>query len=313
LGSSIVGKLAVGILRLLSWMIYLLPWVLRRGMGAGIGRLLLMMKLREEVVRDNLQIAYPGKSIEMERQRAELFKSSYRELGHLMTELLLLVGPLRRHVLKRIEFRGKENIEAVQATGRKIIFLGSHLGNWEIMAAAGGLHGKVNSLIVTKHLKPEWLHQAIEAGRASCDVLGAYEPQTMKKVLAHLRNNKPVAFVLDQYAGPPIGVRVPFFDQPVGTANTVATLARRTGAAVIPVVNYRMPNGKHVVEVAPALDWIGDENPAKELALNTAHYVKVLESDIRRFPAQWLWIHRRFKGDLSPLRQEEWSERRVRR
>jgi KDO2-lipid IV(A) lauroyltransferase len=150
-------------------------------------------------------------------------------------------------------------------------------------------------MIVTKHLKPEWLHRAIEAGRARCGVQATYEPRTLKDVLAHLKRNGTVGFVLDQYAGPPVGVRVPFFGVPVGTMTAIAMLARRTGAKVVPVVNYREPDGRHVVSIRPALEWIPAKDPSEELAVNTARYAEEMERDIREHPGQWLWIHRRWK------------------
>jgi KDO2-lipid IV(A) lauroyltransferase len=130
--------------------------------------------------------------------------------------------------------------------------------------------------------------------------------------LKHLKEKKTVGFVLDQYAGPPIGIRVPFFGVPVGTANIVATLAKRTGAPVLPAISYRTPEGGYRVVVGPALEWISHPDPHQELALNTALYVSTLEGYIRSCPEQWLWTHRRFKGDFAPLRPQEWQEGRAR-
>ncbi|HTL12002.1 MAG TPA: lysophospholipid acyltransferase family protein, partial [Bdellovibrionota bacterium] len=193
-----------------------------------------------------------------------------------------------------------------------VIFLSSHVGDWELMAARGALSG-IPLMIVTKKLKPEWLHRAIESARARCGVRCTYEPRTLRDVMGWLKAGNTVGFVLDQYAGPPIGVRVPFFGVPVGTATTVATFARRTGAPVVPVLNYRLPGGKAVVEICPALTWDECEGEVQRaLAVNTARYVSVLESHVRAHPEQWLWIHRRFKGDLSPLRPGEWQEGRAR-
>jgi KDO2-lipid IV(A) lauroyltransferase len=297
-------------LRALAWSFYLMPSRLRGQVGASIGFLLRALSFRSKVVRENLAYAFPGPG--REGERAKVFGQAYTHLGRLFSEILLLLGPMRRFAIRYGELKGLENWKAARQSGRGVLFLSSHVGNWEVMSAIGALSG-IDLMLVTKHLKPEWLHQAIERGRASCGVGATYEPRTFRDVLAHLKRNGTVGFVLDQYAGPPVGVRVPVFGVPVGTQTAVALLAKRTGAAVVPVVNYRVPGGRYVVEIRPALPWIGDPDPGREIAVNTARYAELLEADVRAHPGQWLWTHRRFKGDLSPLRPEEWSEGRARR
>jgi len=82
---------------------------------------------------------------------------------------------------------------------------------------------------------------------------------------------------------------------------------------VVPVVNYRNPDGRFVSEIRPALTWKTCEDPRREIAENTARFAANLENDIYAHPDEWLWVHRRFKGDLGPLRPEEWIEGRSRR
>jgi len=132
-------------------------------------------------------------------------------------------------------------------------------------------------------------------------------------VLTHLKKNGTVGFVLDQYAGPPVGVRVPVFGVPVGTNTVVAMIAKRTGATVLTAVNYRTDEGTVVVEIGPGIDWIEHHDPNYEIAQNTAHYAEILQKHVYAHPEQWLWIHKRFKGDLSPIRPEEWEDGRARR
>ncbi len=283
-------------------------------LGNLLGSFLHLIRFRLSVVRQNLKSmgAYKPQLIV---QEASLLKASYRHLGCLCLEILMLFGPkntMKKFLLKYSEVQGAEQANAALRQGKGIIFLSSHCGNWEVMAGSGGVLGKWDIMIVTKKLKPDWLHAQIESGRADCGVQGTYEPKTLKDVLKHLKNNKPVGFVIDQYSGPPVGVRVPFFGVPVGTALAVAAIAKRTGAAVLPVENYRMPDGNWIVSIRPPLEWKDHADSAYELAMNTANYTKEIEDIILAHPEQWLWTHRRFKGDLSPLREGEWFEGRAR-
>lgn len=304
-----MGLLILPLLRTLAWISYLQPAFLREAWLGGVAAILRVTGFRERVVLQNLDYAFPG--AEAEPRKAGLARENYRHFARLALEILYLFGPMRSFCLSRARLSGKAHWDAAKARGKGVIFLASHVGNWEVMAARGALSG-IEIMLVTKHLKPEWLHQAIEAGRATCGVRGTYEPRTLKDVLGELKRGGTVGFVLDQYAGPPVGVRVPFFGVPVGTATIIATLARRTGATVLPVFNHRNTDGTFDVDIQPPAPWIVDPNPTRELALNTAAYSRVIEKHILEFPEQWLWIHRRFKGDLSPLRADEWDAGRAR-
>ena len=298
------------LLHLSAGTLSLMPLPVRRLKAWSWSMILRSVGFRAKVVRRNLEIAFPGEVGRAKRE--ELFVEAYRHLGSLFLEIFLLFGFFRRIVRREVELRGLENWRAAVAQGKGAFFLSSHVGNWELMAAAGAREG-IDLLLVTKLLKPGWLHEGIERARLRCGVKGTYEPRTMRDVLAHLKRGGTVGFVLDQYAGAPVGVRVPFFGVPVGTHLALATLVKRTGAPVVPVVNHRLPDGRLVVEIEPALEWLPDDHPDRELARNTAKYAEVIESHVRRYPGQWLWTHQRFKGDLSPLRPGEWESGRSRR
>jgi KDO2-lipid IV(A) lauroyltransferase len=296
------------VLNCLAWIYYFMPGFIQAGLGNALGFLLRVFKYRAQVIEQNLKYAFPTEA----QTRERVFRQAYSHFGGLVLEILLLFGPMGKFIERRGELIGVENWRAAIAQGKGAIFLSSHVGNWEMMAATGAMKGPMDLMIVTKHLKPEWLHRAIEKARARVGVKATYEPRTLKDVLRQLKSAQTVGFVLDQYAGPPVGVRVPVFGIPVGTMTAVAFLAKRTGAAVLPVVNFMTREGKTRTEIRPALEWIKDVDSSREIALNTARYAKVMEADIYLHPDQWLWVHRRFKGDLSPLRPEEWSESRKR-
>ncbi|MGE0615357.1 MAG: lysophospholipid acyltransferase family protein [Bacteriovoracia bacterium] len=305
-----MGKIAAAFFSLKAWVFSRFPRSWQTGLGDALGVALRTLRFRRKVIRQNLEIAYGDDLAARER----LERAAFRHIGNLFLEIFLVLVPgqvMGRFLGRWSELRGQEHWRAALARGKGAIFLSSHVGNWEIMAGTGATHG-IDLMIVTKHLKPEWLHRAIERGRARYGVKGTYEPRTMKDILRFLRDGKTIGIVLDQYAGPPLGVRVPFFGRPVGTSSALAALHKRTEAPILPVVNYRLPNGRFVVEIFPALAWISDENSFRELALNTARYAEVVEQHVRAHPEQWLWSHRRFKGDLSPLKPGEWDSARGR-
>ncbi len=309
--SKIVGLIVLYLLRAFTWVYYVQPRRLGVLWGNLLGFILMQINLRRKVVDDNLKIAFQSQALKTTTPAGDLAQGSYFHLGNLVLEILMLFGPMKRFCNRYATISGVEHWREAKAKGRGVIMLASHVGNWEIMAARGALEG-IDIMLVTKHLKPEWLHQAVEKGRALCGVRATYEPRTLRDVLSHLKKNGTIGFVLDQYAGPPVGVRVPVFGIPVGTQLAVATLVKRTGAVVLPVVNHRTKDGRFHVEICKPLEWEAHPDASFELAANTARYAALLETHIGQYPEQWLWIHRRFKGDLSPLKADEWSQGRAR-
>jgi len=308
LSKAIIPRLVIGVVHFLGFVLFSLPRPWSILLGHGLGRILMSFGYRKTVIHENLKRLYPEVS-------PLLLKNVYHEIGKLFSELLLIVGGMKWFALKYAKICGHENwkLAKVDATkkGTGVILISHHAGNWEVMLARGALAG-IDIMMVTKHLKPQWIHDAIERGRMSCGIQATYEPKTLKDVLSHLKKSGTVGFVLDQYSGPPVGIRVPFFGIPVGTASIVATLVKRTGAPVLLASNYRTADGHFIVQISPPIPWQEHADPKMELALNTARYTEQIEMSVREHPEQWLWAHRRFKGDLSPLKDNEWMHGRTR-
>ena len=295
----------------LGWFVGLMPGRFQAWVGVLLGRFLHLLKFRVLVVRGNLQKVFPGESVERVRLREKTEDRFFEHLGRLFLNFLCLFGPWKREVERFGTFEGIEHWKQADAKGKGVIFISSHLGNWEMMAAAGSLQG-MDVLLVTKKLKPVWFHDAIEQGRAQAGVRCTYEPRTLKDVLRHLGKGGAVGFVIDQYAGPPVGIRVPFFGIPVGTQSAPAVLAKRTGAVVLPVSGYWKSPTEFVTRIEEPVQWIEDGDPNREIAINTEVFSRKVESWILAHPEQWLWTHRRFKGNLDPLPSDEWAQARVR-
>ena len=305
-----MGKGIMFFIQLLAYGFYFLPRFVQLKLGQGLGRLLWTFQYRSQVVSENLARAYPH---DLKKQQ-QILKATYQHLGNLFLEILLVVGPLKSFVQKYVTIIGMEHVVEAKKKGKGILFQVNHMGNWEVLLAALGVQLDCDLMMVTKSLKPAWFHEGMQKGRLRCGVKATYEPRTMRDIMNQLKKKGSVAMATDQYLGPPVGVRVPFFGIPVGTSILVATLAKRTQAEVLSTDMYRTPDGRFVVEIHPPLEWeTHPAHPHYEIVKNTEKYAQFIEACVYRHPEQWLWTHRRFKGDLSPLLPEEWFQPRIRR
>jgi len=120
--------------------------------------------------------------------------------------------------------------------------------------------------------------------RADRQVRGVYEA---------LRAQRWVAMVADQDARR-TGVFVPFMGRPASTASGPARVSLATGAPIVTGYTRREPDGRHVLELEPALEPPGGDGDAAVLALTAQHTAR-LEAWVRRYPWNWFWLHRRWK------------------
>lgn len=279
----------------------LLVTPLPRGLELSLGRLLGRVFLaldwkRRHIGRENMRRCLPDRD---DAALEELLRANYAHYGVLFFELLHMYSPWPGHwkayARRNSRAEGVEHVKAAMAAGKGVIIYGGHSANWELGSAAGGLAG-IRPMIVTRRLKPAWLHDWMEKQRLSTGVTCAFQPRTMPSILRQLRKGFGVGFVLDQYMPPPMGEPMRFFGATVHTLAAVAPLSKRTGAAVVRADNWRTPEGVVRVRFSPA------EPPVTEEKADNQRYVDRLEADILKAPEQWLWIHRRFKDAVWPSR-----------
>ena len=289
--------LALSLLKLIAFPLSFLPRKLFLALGRGLGSLLFRFGFRVDVAKENIWLAFPEKS---EDEKEKLLRASYLELGITFLELLRLFYRFDRFLDRYCDVENGHYLQNARLE-KGCFCLTSHLGNWEVMTAAGPNLTQVPTLMVTKRLKPDWLNRVVEVTRSLLHIRMAFEPRTMPEIVRALKRKDAIGFVMDQFAGAPVGARVPFFGKPVGSHTALATLALRMGVPVVPGIAVRKPDGRYLVRFDPPLKLEERGDPDATVIANTALFVRHTEAWIREFPAQWLWIHRRWKGDLSPL------------
>ena len=240
----------------------------------------------------NLRLAFPELS-EAERQRIK--RGTFRNLGRLLGEVSQFPKLNRQNIESVVSYVGLENYLKAEASGRGVILLTGHIGAWELSVFAHSIYGHPMSFLARRVDNP-LVEQLAEANRTRFGNRSIDKKNSVREVLKTLKSGGVVGILADLNASREEGVFCDFFGIPACTTAGVATLALRTGAVVLPgYIVWDEASKIHRLHFEPPVETINTGNRDEDVQANTANYTKVIESIVRRYPDQWLWIHRRWR------------------
>jgi Kdo2-lipid IVA lauroyltransferase/acyltransferase len=245
---------------------------------------LALPRLRRAAER-NLQLALPELDSD---QRRTIIQGVFRSIARLLVTFANFpaIGPA--NLERWIRAEGYEHYEAALRAGKGVLFATAHLGNWELSAYAHAhLAGSMN--IVVRPLDNPLIDTMIERRRALSGNRVLWR-NSARAILKALARNEAVGILVDQNAASDASVFVDFFGVPAAAATGLAKIAAHSGAPVIPgFALWSERECRYVLRFYPALPMTGDA--ARDTQTLQSH----LETVIRAYPDQWLWIHRRWK------------------
>ena len=271
----------------------LLPRPLARAAGIAIAQTVYLLhpRLREVGMR-NLVLAFPDKTA-LEHRR--ILKDEFTSLGRQLAEVCLFPRYTPDNVSEIVVYDGFENFQSAYARAKGVLFVTAHLGGWELSAFAHSLYGHPLH-IVMRSLDNPYLDRLVHHYRTMHGNTTVDKDDFVRGLLAAMKAGETVGILMDTNMTPPQGVFVPFFGIPACTASGLAKIALRTDAAVVPGFTIWDPaQQKYVLRFEPPLQLIRTGNDDADVVANTAMFTKVIEDYVRRYPGQWLWVHRRWK------------------
>ena len=240
----------------------------------------------------NLAMALPEKS---RRERARILRGVFTSLGRQLAEVCLFPRYTRENVNQVVVYDGFENFERAFARGKGVLYLTAHLGGWELSAFTHSLHGHWMH-VVMRPMDNIYLDVLIRRYRTLHGNTTVDKDNFVRGLLAAMKAGEVVGILMDTNMTPPQGVFVDFFGVPACTASGLARIALRTDAAVVPTFTiWDSVLRKYRLRFDPAVKLVRTGNDEDDVVTNTALFTKIIEEYVRRYPAQWLWVHRRWK------------------
>ena len=242
----------------------------------------------------NLRLAFPEKT---EEERAALLRECFESLGRELGLFSQMATRSRKEMQELIETQGLENFEKVRAErGNRLIYLTGHLGAWEMTSFGISLLGFPFTFLV-RRLDNPMIEQLVDEVRTKFGNKTVDKLSAARSMLKLLRSGEqalgllPDLNTLDDEA-----IFVDFFGVPAATTFVIAKLAVRTNTPLVPFfAPWSEEKGKYLFIVEPpiAAECTGDEEA--DVRRVTIEITRRVENQIRNFPGQWLWIHKRWK------------------
>jgi len=190
---------------------------------------------------------------------------------------------------------GLERIEAARANGMGVILFTGHLGAWELTSFALSIFGQPLSFLVRRIDNPK-LEALVDRARTRQGNRTIDKRAAAREMLQTLQAGKPLGILVDLNTNEREGSFVDFFGIPASTTFTLAKLATRTGAQVLPIfAPWDEKQRRFLVKIDEPLSVPRTGDEMRDVRELTKKFTSVVEKYVRTYPDQWLWIHRRWK------------------
>ena len=268
-------------------LVVLLPYSVQMYLGQWLGRLALLLSVkRRHVAETNLRLCFPHLP---DDQRKKILWQHGESIGQNLFEFGIGYWMSDKRFKPLSHLEGIENLNEALQKGKGAIILAGHFTTLEIICRVLVLHTDFHPMY-RKHNNP-LIDHIITSNRLRY-VSKVIPHDNLKLMIKSLRENNAVLYIPDQNFGRKHSIFVPFFGVQTATVPATSRLAAITHAPVLPIIQQRLPDTKgYRLVIEPALENFPTDNTEKDII----RINKLFEQQVRDDPANYLWVHRRFK------------------
>lgn len=274
---------------LLLWLISLLPLRLTAFLGRGLGVILNSIAgRRAHIVHTNLELCFP----ELDSQQINnLKKEHFKALGQAALTIGINMFASQRRLQRLVKMRDRQYFDREITAGKPVILLAPHFVAMEIAGLV--LAPERHMLSMYQTIRNPLIDYLVRRGRSRFGGIMIERKADMRQVVKMVREGSPFYYLPDQDPGSGDKVFAPFFGVQTAVTPGLSRFARLSKAVVIPCFTKILPHGAgyEVVFLPPLKDY-----PSADPAEDARRMNEVIEQGIREMPAQYFWVHRRFKS-----------------
>ena len=288
-------------MKLLSAVICLLPLKTGLTFGRGLARLLwtFMPRKRKRLAADNIIRCLHVTPAEADR----IARESTVQLGALFMEVLAF-PKLKGNMAAHVKVVGLEHLTRYKnSSERGAVIATGHNDNWELMGGAFAQNG-IPLVGVAKKQKSEGADKFINEFRTLIGMHITYR-SGVREMYKMLDDGHFIGLIMDQDVGRDDGVVVKFFNQATNFVTGAASMSRFRKVPIFPAFMHRNDDGTHTLEISPPLYVERTTDKHADIKRMTQHLAALIEEHISKYPAEWFWLHDRWKSMRVEFEPEE--------
>jgi KDO2-lipid IV(A) lauroyltransferase len=244
----------------------------------------------------SIEIAFPEMPA---AARKKILQASVENIGRTVVEFANFRPANSEESKKIVEFDFEDEqfqlYKKAKAEGRGVLMPTAHIGNWELVLAGFSLQYEP-IYFTARELDNPKIDRMFTEMRSRFGSRQFYKSDSAKEVLKALKAGESVGVLPDVNVLPNEGVFVPFFGVPACTTSGIARLALKTNALIFPMFAiWDEARKKYIVHNGRAIEPAKTGDRDADIVATTGAFTEEIENIVRRFPEQWLWIHRRWK------------------
>ncbi len=260
----------------------------------GLARFAYLLDTKHRRIIDaNLTLAFDDDIGKEERKAIAL--GSYINLFDTFFGIIARENMEKAKVIENIVFEGEEIVRRVRESGKKLIFVTGHYGNWELISQALAIKFDLTLVGVGRELDSKLMDERLKRNRERFNVEMVYKRGAMKGCIQALNADKAVGILVDQSLPLSQGIEIDFFSHKATHTTLASILARRYESDIIPVFIHTEDYLTYKATIHEPIPYQkSDEQEADILAMTQAQ-ADIMERVIRQDPRQWFWQHKRWK------------------
>ena len=281
------------VVRLVFAVLGIFPLKVSMGIGKlfARGAVTLFPKLSKTAHR-NLEIAYHGIS---DREKKRIVRGTFESLGRQLGFISHFKKFEHEDIHDLIEVVGKEeNFDPAHKTGRGILFFTGHFGSWEVFSLLPLAFGYSMNILVRRIDNP-LVEKYVDSLRTRFGAVTLGKKEGARKMFKLLGSGERLGILADLNVQEREGVFVNFFGLPASTTTSIAKLALKTNAVILPAFAvWEEEKGKYVVYLEPPVKYTPTGDHKQDILEITEKVTGVVEKYVKKYPDQWLWVHKRW-------------------
>jgi len=273
-------RIYLSLFNLFRWVVIHTPKKIKSPLIKALARLIYLLDGKHRrIARVNLDLAFGDMMSDEEKEK--IIEKTYENLLFNLADFVQNQGIDKKRLLEKVEFVNEEIVKDALNSGRPVVFITAHYGNWELLPLAtaakfGPLTGVGRPL--------------------DSKVMGA-----MRELMKALKQGRSVGLLVDQNTAENEGLLVSFFGKEARHTPAAALLAMRMNAVIIPAFITTEDHSRYKIEYYPPLEFAGEGEKEERILKNVQAQADITEEAIRKKPDEWFWLHKRWKNRYEHL------------